>query len=105
MSGLDVHKDGLVVSVAESGVWSEVREYGRITNTAGALNRLMRSLGGRGRWAPTRRGSFRRAGSGSAEHDGFCGATVHRRIRPEDLAMYDIGVDVSTKRARSDHGR
>jgi transposase len=46
--GLDVHKDGIVVSVAEGGVRGEVREYGRIANTAGALDRLMRKLGGAG---------------------------------------------------------
>ena len=34
--GLDVHKDGIVVAVAEGGIRGEVREYGRIANTAGA---------------------------------------------------------------------
>jgi transposase len=43
--GLDVHKDGIVVAVAEGGLRSEVREYGRIANTATALDRLMRKLG------------------------------------------------------------
>jgi transposase len=46
--GLDVHKAGIVVAVAEGGVRGEVREYGRIANTAGALDRLMRKLGGAG---------------------------------------------------------
>src|ERR1700746_3810966 len=46
--GLDVHKDGVVVAVAEGGIRGEVREYGRIANTAGALDRLMRELGGEG---------------------------------------------------------
>src|SRR6266404_5970099 len=46
--GLDVHKDGIVVAVAEDGIRGEVREYGRIANTAGALDRLMRKLGGEG---------------------------------------------------------
>jgi transposase len=46
--GLDVHKDGIVVAVAEGGIRGEVREYGRIANTAGALDRLMRKLGGEG---------------------------------------------------------
>jgi hypothetical protein len=35
--GLDVHKEGIVVAVAEGGIRGEVREYGRIANTAGAL--------------------------------------------------------------------
>jgi transposase len=46
--GLDVHKEGIVVAVAEGGIRGEVREYGRIVNTAGALDRLMRKLGGEG---------------------------------------------------------
>ena len=46
--GLDVHKEGIVVAVAEGGVRGEVREYGRIANTAAALDRLVRKLGGTG---------------------------------------------------------
>ena len=46
--GLDVHKDGVVVAVAEGGIRGEVREYGRIANTAAALERLVRKLGRRG---------------------------------------------------------
>jgi transposase len=36
------------VAVAEGGLRGEVREYGRIANTAGALDRLTRKLGGAG---------------------------------------------------------
>src|SRR6202022_4156548 len=46
--GLDVHKEGIVVAVAEGGRRGEVREYGRIANTAAALDRLVRKLGGEG---------------------------------------------------------
>src|SRR6201993_1816374 len=46
--GLDVHKDGVVVAVAEGGIRGEVREYGRIANTPAALDRLVRKLGGEG---------------------------------------------------------
>jgi hypothetical protein len=46
--GLDVHKEGIVVAIAEGGSRGEVREYGRIANTATALDRLMRKLGGDG---------------------------------------------------------
>src|SRR5258708_4152101 len=42
--GLDVHKESIVVAVASGGLRSEVREYGRIANTATALNRLLRKL-------------------------------------------------------------
>jgi transposase len=42
--GLDVHKDGIVVTVAEGGLRGEVREYGLIANTLAALQRLARKL-------------------------------------------------------------
>src|ERR1700731_3237960 len=44
--GLDVHKESIVVAVAAGGLRGGVREYGRIANTAAALDRLMRKLGG-----------------------------------------------------------
>jgi transposase len=44
--GLDVHKESIVVAVASGGLRGEVREYGRIANTAAALDRLLRKLGG-----------------------------------------------------------
>src|SRR5258707_6024250 len=46
--GLDVHKESIVVAVASGGLRSEVREYGRIANTATALDRLLRKLGDAG---------------------------------------------------------
>src|SRR6202795_1131553 len=46
--GLDVHKEGIVVAVAAGGLRGEVREDGRIANTALALDRLLRKLGGDG---------------------------------------------------------
>src|SRR5262252_1013116 len=46
--GLDVHKDGIVVAVAEGGLRSEVRDYGRIANTPAALQRLVGKLGHEG---------------------------------------------------------
>src|SRR5437762_12021648 len=42
--GLDVHKDAVVLAMAEGGIGGEVREYGRIANTAAALDRLVRKL-------------------------------------------------------------
>ena len=44
--GLDVHKEGIVVAVAEGGLRGEVRDYGRIANTPAALDRLMCKLCG-----------------------------------------------------------
>jgi len=46
--GLDVHKEGIVVAVAAGDLRGEVREYGRIANTATALDRLLHKLGGAG---------------------------------------------------------
>src|SRR6516162_8474573 len=46
--GLDVHKEGIVVAVAEGGARGEVREYGRIANTRSALDGLARKLGREG---------------------------------------------------------
>jgi transposase len=46
--GLDVHKDGIVVAVAEGGWRGEVREYGRIANTPAALRRLVGKFGQEG---------------------------------------------------------
>src|SRR5262249_10152737 len=47
--GLDVHKDGIVVAVAEGGgLRGEVREYGRIANTPAALRLLACKLGQEG---------------------------------------------------------
>jgi len=46
--GLDVDKEGIVVAVAEGGPLGEIREYGRIANTAAALNRLLSKLRGEG---------------------------------------------------------
>jgi transposase len=43
--GLDVHKDGIVVAVAQGGPRGEVRDYGRITKTAAALRRLAYKFG------------------------------------------------------------
>jgi len=42
--GLDVHKDGIVVAVAEGGARGEVREYGRVANTPAVLRRLAGKL-------------------------------------------------------------
>jgi transposase len=42
--GLDVHKEAIIVAIAEDGIRGAVREYGRVANTATALDRLMRKL-------------------------------------------------------------
>ena len=45
--GLDVHKDTIAVALAEAGKRGEVREYGKIANTASAAGEQACS-----RWAP-----------------------------------------------------
>jgi len=42
--GLDVHKDTIAVAVAEEGNQGEVREHGKIANTAAALTKLVSKL-------------------------------------------------------------
>ena len=47
--GLDVHKDTIAVALAEAGAHKDVREYGKIANTATALNALAAKLSRAGR--------------------------------------------------------
>ena len=50
--GLDVHKDSIVVSLADAGLRGsrgEVREYGKIVNTTAAVEKLARKLAAKGR--------------------------------------------------------
>ena len=42
--GLDAHKEGIVVAVAEGGLRGEVREYGRIANAIAPRPRLVDAL-------------------------------------------------------------
>lgn len=46
--GLDVHKDTTVIAVAEGGREGEVRLYGEISSDLGALEKVLRKLGGEG---------------------------------------------------------
>ena len=46
--GLDVHKDSIVVSLAEGGLRRGMREYGRIPNTPSALKALATKLAAKG---------------------------------------------------------
>jgi len=46
--GLDVHKDTTVIAVADGGRDGEVRLYGEISSDLGALEKVLRKLGGEG---------------------------------------------------------
>lgn len=47
--GLDVHKDTIAVALAEAGLPGEVRQHGKIPNTASALKALSVRLAGKGK--------------------------------------------------------
>ena len=85
--GLDVHKDGIVVAVAEGGLRGEVREYGRIANTATALDRLVRRLGGEG----TRLRFCYEAGP--------CGYGIHRHLSAQGQECVVVAPSLIPKRA------
>src|SRR3974390_1521886 len=44
--GLDVHKEGIVVAVAEGGLRGEGRDYGRVANTPGGVGPVWRDCTG-----------------------------------------------------------
>lgn len=46
--GLDVHSDTTMIAVAEGGRTGEVRLYGQISSDLGALEKVLRKLGGEG---------------------------------------------------------
>jgi transposase len=79
--GLDVHKESIVVAMADGGLRGEVREYGRIANTPAALDRLLRKLGSDGmalRFA-TRRGRAGVAFNGACRPAGTNASWLPRR--------------------------
>src|SRR6266403_1937063 len=86
--GLDVHKEGIVVAVAEGGLRGEFREYGRIATTAGALDRLMRKLGGEG------------VGLRFCDEAGPCGYGIQRRLSAHGHECVVVAPSLIPKRAR-----
>ena len=85
--GLDVHKESSVVAVASGGLRGEVREYGRIANTATALDRLLRKLGGGG---VTLRFCY---------EAGPCGYGIQRRLSPQGQECVVVAPSLIPKRA------
>ena len=67
--GLDVHKQTIAVALAESGQRGELREYGRIANTAEELKRLSSKLSRSG----ARQLKF-------CYEAGPCGYGIHRQL-------------------------
>ena len=85
--GLDVHKDSIVVAVAEGGLRGEVREYGRIANTSAALDRLLRKLGGDGMKLRF------------CYEAGPCGYGIHRRLSARGHECVVVASSLIPKRA------
>src|SRR5216683_2174407 len=85
--GLDVHKETIVVAVAAGGLRGEVREYGRIANTAAALDRLLRKLGGDGM---TLRFCY---------EAGPCGYGIQRRLSAQGQECVVVAPSLIPKRA------
>jgi transposase len=85
--GLDVHKESIVVAVALGGLRGEVREYGRIANTATALDRLLRKLGGEGM---TLRFCY---------EAGPCGYGIQRRLSTQGHECVVVAPSLIPKRA------
>src|SRR6202790_1600948 len=85
--GFDVHKETIVVAVAEGGLRGEVREYGRIPNTATALERLLRKLGGDGM---TLRFCY---------EAGPCGYGIQRRLSAQGHECVVVAPSLIPKRA------
>src|SRR5207253_373299 len=85
--GLDVHKESIVVAVASGGLRGEVREYGRIANTAAALDRLLRKLGGEG---TTLRFCY---------EAGPCGYGIQRRLSAQEQECVVVAPSLIPKRA------
>jgi transposase len=85
--GLDVHKESIVVAVASGGLRGEVREYGRIANTATALDRPLRKLGGEGM---TLRFCY---------EAGPCGYGIQRRLSTQGHECVVVAPSLIPKRA------
>ena len=85
--GLDVHKESIVVAVASGGLRGEVREYGRIANTATALDRLLRKLGGDGMKLRF------------CYEAGPCGYVIHRRLTARGHECVVVAPSLIPKRA------
>src|SRR5258706_10812634 len=85
--GLDVHKESIVVAVASGGLRGEVREYGRIANTATALDRLLRKLGSDGM---TLRFCY---------EAGPCGYVIQRRLSAQGQECVVVAPSLIPKRA------
>src|SRR4249919_2449495 len=85
--GLDVHKESIVVAVASGGLRGEVREFRRIANTATALDRLLRKLGGEGM---TLRFCY---------EAGPCGYGIQRRLSTQGHECIVVAPSLIPKRA------
>ena len=77
--GLDVHKDTIVIAIAEGGRGGEERAYGTISNDLHALEKTLRKLGGEG---VTLHVVYVRAQTRARRVRGWSGLPAFRRASP-----------------------
>jgi transposase len=84
--GLDVHKDTIVIAVAEGGRGGEVRNYGTISHDLHALVKALRKLGGPGITLHV------------VYEAGPCGFVIERRLRQLKIACIVVSPSLIPKK-------
>lgn len=85
--GLDVHKDSIVVAIAEGDRHGEVRHYGAIPGDLGALDRLIRKL--RSRYAKLE----------FVYEAGPCGYVIYRHLKKKGLSCTVVAPSKTPKKS------
>jgi transposase len=85
--GLDVHKDSIVVAIAEGGRDGEVRFYGAIGGDLGALDRLIRKL------------RSRHAKLAFVYEAGPCGYVIFRHLKKKGLSCTVVAPSKTPKKS------
>ena len=98
--GLDVHKDTIAVALAEAGLPGEVRQHGKIPNTASALKALSVRLAGKGKelrfLSMAARNSPESSGRNSPLHSDSVTAKPSRRSHVSEA--FEVEIDDLLKR-------
>lgn len=85
--GLDVHKDSIVVAIAEGSRDGEVRHYGAISGDLGALDRLLRKL------------RSRHARLAFVYEAGPCGYVIYRHLKKQGLSCTVVAPSKTPKKS------